>query len=254
MVSEDQYEDIDKWILSRYNSLVKAVLAAYNEYQFHIVYHEILNFCTVDLSKVYIDVTKDRVYTEKKDSVARRAAQSAMYIVLDGLTRMIAPILAFTSDEIWQCMPHKDSDNKTHILLNDMPTYNENDPFAELAAKYEAFFPMRDDVLKALENARNEKTIGKSLEAKVTIYTENEQAYELLSGFGDDLKTLLIVSEAQVVKGSAPENAFVGTAGVAVVACEADGCKCDRCWMHSVKGLTTEDGFLCDRCRNILEL
>ena len=249
MVSPEQYQDIDRWILSRFNTLVKNVTEAYNNYQFHIVYHEILNFCTVDLSKIYIDVTKDRVYTEKKDSVARRAAQSAMFTVLDGLVRLIAPILAFTSDEIWQMMPHRKSDDAGHVLFNDMPVYNENDPYAEIAAKYNAFFLLRDDVLKALENARNEKKIGKSLEAKVTIFTEDEKKAELLWSFGSELATLLIVSEATVVKESAPEEALLGQSGIAALAEVAEGCKCDRCWTVVKKGENTEDGgFLCIRC------
>ena len=249
MVSPEQYQDIDRWILSRFNTLVKNVTEAYNNYQFHIVYHEILNFCTVDLSKIYIDVTKDRVYTEKKDSVARRAAQSAMFTVLDGLVRLIAPILAFTSDEIWQMMPHRKSDDAGHVLFNDMPVYNENDPYAEIAAKYNAFFLLRDDVLKALENARNEKKIGKSLEAKVTIFTEDEKKAELLEGFGSELATLLIVSEATVVKAAAPEGALIGQSGIAALAQAADGCKCDRCWTVVKEGQSTEDGgFLCIRC------
>ncbi|MBQ8911116.1 MAG: class I tRNA ligase family protein, partial [Clostridia bacterium] len=249
MVAPEQYENIDRWILARFNELVKRVTESYNNYEFHIVYHEILNFCTVDLSKIYIDVTKDRVYTEKKDSVRRRAAQSAMFIVLDGLVRMIAPILAFTSDEIWQIMPHRKSDDMEHVLYNDLPVYDENCPYGELAAKYDAFFLLRDDVLKALENARNDKQIGKSLEAKVTIYTEDSKKAELLTSLEGELATLLIVSEALVEKAAAPEGAFVGQSGIAVVAAAAEGCKCDRCWTVVKEGKATEeDGFLCIRC------
>ena len=249
MVAPEQYQDIDRWILSRFNTLVKNVTEAYNGYQFHIVYHEILNFCTVDLSKIYIDVTKDRVYTEKKDSVARRAAQSAMFTVLDGLVRLIAPILAFTSDEIWQMMPHKKTDDAAHVLFNDMPAYIENDPFAEVAAKYDAFFSLRDDVLKALEVARNDKKIGKSLEAKVTVFTEDEQKAALLESFGDELATLFIVSEATVERSAAPEGAVEGQSGIFALAEAAEGCKCDRCWTVVKKGEQTEDdGFLCIRC------
>jgi isoleucyl-tRNA synthetase len=254
MVSEDQYEDIDKWILSRYNSLVKAVLAAYNEYQFHIVYHEILNFCTVDLSKVYIDVTKDRVYTEKKDSTARRAAQSAMFIVLDGLTRLIAPILCFTSDEIWQIMPHRKTDDATHVLLNDMPAYDAALE-SEGTNSWDDLFELRDDVMKALELARAEKLIGKSLDAKVTVYTTDAAAYALLSGFAGDLATVFITSSAEVVNEAAPEGAVAGEDGrIAVVVAQADGCKCDRCWAYAKQGISEGDNFLCERCKNILEL
>jgi isoleucyl-tRNA synthetase len=249
MVSPEQYEEIDLWILARFNELVKRVTESYNNYEFHIVYHEILNFCTVDLSKIYIDVTKDRVYTEKADSVKRRAAQSAMFTVLDGLVRLIAPILAFTADEIWQIMPHRKTDDALHVVLNDLPVYDESCPYSALAEKYDAFFLLRDDVLKALENARNDKIIGKSLEASVTVYTTDDKTAALLEDLKDQLATLLIVSEAIVKKEEAPEGAFAGQSGIAVVAAAAEGCKCDRCWTVAKEGKATEeDGFLCIRC------
>ena len=120
---------------------------------------------------------------------------------------------------------------------------------SEKAKKYDAFFELRDDVLKALENARNDKIIGKSLEASVTIYTENEQTAELLESIKDQLATMLIVSEALVEKTAAPEGAFVGQSGIAVIAKAAEGCKCDRCWTVVKEGKTIEeDGFLCIRC------
>ncbi len=248
-VPAESLADIDKWLLARYNDLVKTVRTAYDRYQFHVVYHEILNFCTVDLSKIYIDITKDRVYTERKDSPARRQAQTAMYIVLDGLTKLLAPILAFTSDEIWQMMPHRAGDKSEHVLLNDMPSYNEAWCFDGQKAKYDKLFEMRDDVLKALENARNGKLIGKSLEASVTLYTEDSEEKALLDSFGKELATLFIVSEANVVLGTAPGDAYAGQNKVAVKVSAATGCKCDRCWTVGSEGKTTEDGgFLCIRC------
>ncbi len=247
LVPVEELTGIDQWIIGRYNELVKTVRAGYDAYSFHIVYHEILNFCTVDLSKIYIDITKDRVYTEKKDSPARRAAQSAMYIVLDGLVRMFAPILAFTSDEIWQMMPHKSTDDAEHVLLNDMPEYNPAWIFAD-SARYEKLFGMRDDVMKALENARNDKLIGKSLEAKVTLYTEDEAEKELLDSFGEGLATAFIVSGVTVVGAPAPEGAYKGQSPVSVVVSKMEGCKCDRCWSVGKPGKETEDGFLCFRC------
>ena len=239
---------IDAWLYARYNELVKTVKNAYDAYAFHVVYHEILNFCTVELSKIYIDVTKDRVYTEKKDSALRRAAQSVMYVVLSGIVRLIAPILAFTSDEIWQMMPHGSGDDPTHVLLNDMPVYDPSFVFAE-EEKYDKLFAMRDDAMKALENARADKLIGKSLEAKLTLYTADGPEYELLSSFGEKLNELFIVSDSEIVNGSAPEGVFTGESGVGVAVSAAEGCKCDRCWTVVKKGRKTEDGgFLCFRC------
>ena len=249
----DELYDIDKWALSRLNSLVCACAEAYDKYQFHIVYHNISNFCILDMSKLYIDITKDRVYTERKDSKARRSALTAMYLILDSLTRLIAPILVFTSDEIWENMPHGKADDKLSVFLNDMPKYKEEYDFKEVEEHYNKLFDIRDDIMKALEVARADKKIGKSLEAKVTVYSENEELCDMLKSFGDELATVLIVSQAEVVCKAAPEGCFTETeSGISVAVAEADGEKCDRCWMHSTKGKKTEEGFICFRCQQIL--
>ena len=255
MVEISDMQEIDRWVLSEFNELVKTCRAAYDTYEFHIVYHEICNFCTVALSKIYIDVTKDRVYVGKKDGQPRRAAQSAMYTVLNGLTRLLAPLLAFTCEEIWQAMPHGSADNKESVYLNDMPAYCEMYCNAELAARWDRQFALRDDVMKALEGARAAKLIGKSLDAKVTVYTEDADVAALLNSFAADLATIYIVSEAKVVVGKAPEGAFTETAsGIGVLVELADGDKCDRCWAHSTEGEHTEDGgFICAKCKAIIE-
>ena len=254
MESLDKLYDIDRWALSRLNKLIKTVDKAYNAYEFHVVYHEIVNFCTIDMSKLYIDITKDRLYVEAAASEGRRAAQTVLYEILQTLTKMIAPILAFTSDEIWQNMPHRASDNTEHVLLNDMTRANDEYDFAEIEAQYNKLFDLRDDVLKALEVARTEKLIGKSLEAKVEIYAEGETK-ALIEGFGEDLKSVFIVSGVKVEDAAnAPADAFAETvSGIKVKVAVADGQKCDRCWMHSESGKTTEDGgFLCSRCLEII--
>ncbi len=253
MVSNDKLYDIDKWAISRINKLTKTVRDAYTSYDFHIVYHEVNNFCTTDMSKLYIDITKDRLYCEKKDGEARRSAQSAMYIILNALTRLIAPIIAFTSDEIWQAMPHAKGDNTEHVLLNDMPEYNENLGFDAAEEHYDRLFDIRDDVMKALEIARAQKLIGKSLEAKVEIYTENKEIYDLLAGFGDELAAIFIVSDVSLKCESVPADVFSETeSGIGVAVTLAEGEMCDRCWMHHTKGVKTEDGFICERCASVL--
>ncbi|MBR2131852.1 MAG: class I tRNA ligase family protein, partial [Oscillospiraceae bacterium] len=252
MVAYTDLYDIDKWALSRLNGLTKRVLDAYNSYEFHIVYHEINNFCTVDLSKLYVDITKDRVYTEAKDSLARRSAQTAMYIILSSMVRLVAPILAFTADEVWQAMPHVSTDDKRNVLLNDMP--GEVISFTEIEEKYNALFDLRDTVMKALELARTAKTIGKSLDAKLTIYAQGETK-ALLESFGDELSTIFIVSGVTVTDATAPEGAYCNeenTLGVLVET--ADGEKCDRCWSYSTDGIHDGEGFLCKRCKTILGL
>lgn len=253
MVNPDELFEIDKWALCRLNALVQDCLAAYDKYQFHLVYHNISNFCIIDLSKLYIDITKDRLYTEKKNSKARRSAQTAMFVILDTLVRLLAPILSFTADEIWEAMPHSAKDNKESVFLNDMPEYKDYSAFERTAEKYDRLFALRDDVMKALELARAEKVIGKSLEAKVEIFTQDQAVQDLLASFADELATVFIVSQATVQSGPAPEGALTETeSGMAVLVSEADGHKCDRCWMHKTEGSLTQDGFLCRRCEAVL--
>ena len=251
MVAPEELCSIDKWALSRLNGLVKRVREAYNTYAFHLVYHEINNFCTVDLSKLYVDITKDRVYTEAKDSVARRSAQTTMYIILSSMVRLIAPILAFTADEVWQSMPHVASDDTRNVVLNDN---DEAMAFTAEEEKYNALFDLRDSVMKALELARAEKTIGKSLDAKLTIYAGSE-IRAILDSFGNELTTVFIVSGVTVSNGAAPAGAYQDEdAKVAVLVEPADGEKCDRCWSYSTEGISDGEGFLCKRCKTILGL
>lgn len=254
MVAYADLPAIDKWILARYNKLVKECRQAYDGYEFHIAYHALNNFCTIDLSKLYVDITKDRVYTERADSAPRRSAQTAMYLIVSGMTRLMAPIISFTAEEIWQSMPHAAADKTESIFLNDMPVYDAALE-SEGTKSWDDLFELRDDVMKALELARAEKLIGKSLDAKVTVYTTDADAYALLSGFASDLATVFITSSAKVVNAAAPEGAVAGEDGkLAVVVAQADGCKCDRCWAYAKEGILSDEGFLCARCKNILEL
>ncbi len=247
MVDYAELYPIDKWILSRLNKVVRLVREAYDNYEFHIISHEINNFCTIDLSKLYIDITKDRVYTENKTSKARRSAQTAMYIVLNALARMIAPILAFTSDEIWQMMPHAAEDDARSALLNDMPSYDEKYVLAD-EEKWNKLFDIRDDVMKSLEEARASKLIGKSLDAKIKITVSDKDIYSLLEDFKADLATIFIVSQAEIeFSDVAIEN------GIATAVEQAEGDKCDRCWTYTKDStLDSEGGHICARCRAIV--
>ena len=246
--------DIDRWALSRLEALISEVRAAYDGYSFHLVYHAINNFCTVDMSKLYIDITKDRVYVENPTSKARRSAQTALYYVISALVKMIAPILAYTAEEIWQAMPHASTDDKTSVYLSEMPKAEGKYAF-DGAERWEELFTLRDDVMKALEIARAEKKIGKSLDAKVTVYTSDSAVLELLGKFTEEeLKTVFITSGAHVVNASAPEGAYVPEqAQIAVLVENADGKRCDRCWCYSTEGESDGEGFICERCKKILE-
>ncbi len=256
MVAFDDMLEIDSWIVAETNKLVKLCCEAYDEYEFHIVYHAINKFCTIQLSKLYIDITKDRLYVEKSDSQARRSGQSALYAVLSAITRLLAPVISFTAEEIWQSMPHAEEDKKESIFLCDMPVFDAAlaEKTEALCEKWEKLLDLRDDVMKALELARADKMIGKSLDAKVTIYTTDAGIYELMSASADELAGIYITSAAKVILGEAPEGAFNETqSGIAVVVEPADGCKCDRCWSYSLEGEhDDEGGFICARCKKIL--
>ncbi len=255
-VAFDALYEIDRWIISAMNDLTRTVRKGYDDYEFHVVYHAVCNFCTTELSKLYIDITKDRVYTELADSQARRSAQTAMYFVLSGLIRLLAPMLAFSAEEMWQAIPHSASDKTESVFLNELPAYDEALCFTEVAERWNSLFAIRDDVMKALELARAEKLVGKSLEAKITLYTKDEAILSVLNGFGKELNTVFIVSGVKVLAEEAPDGAHTdGTSGIGVLVEPADGCKCDRCWSFSTEGKhTEEDGFVCARCAAILKL
>ena len=253
MVPVAELCEIDKWALARTNALIEACRKAYDGYEFHMVYHAINNFCTTDMSKLYVDITKDRMYTEKTDSRLRRSAQSAMWLILSALTRLCAPIISFTAEEIWQSMAHLESDNAKSVFLNLMPEKSAEWDFAEIESKWDKLLDLRDDVMKALEIARAEKLIGKSLDAKVTVYTKNEEIFALLDSFKTELPTVYIVSAAEVVCEDAPADAFTETeSGIAVLVTVAEGERCDRCWMHSTECVEDGEGHLCPRCKAIV--
>ncbi len=254
MIEISDMPELDRWILSRLNILIGECREAYDEFEFHAVYHAVNNFCTIDLSKLYIDITKDRVYTDRRDGAPRRAAQSAMYIILSALTRLIAPIISFTAEEIWRFMPHTTSEAEESVFLNLLPEVSEEYKFDGKVERWDSLFELRDDVMKALEIARAEKLIGKSLDAHVTLYTEDEEIYSLLKSFSSELETVFIVSKAELVRGRAPEGAFSDTlSGIGVGVSAAEGEKCDRCWMRSTEGREDEDGFVCSKCLSVIE-
>ena len=249
MVDENKLPDIDKWALARLNKLTKNVKEAYESCQFHIAFHEISNFCTTEMSKLYIDISKDRTYVDKKDGEGRRAAQTTMYKVLSALTRLVSPILAFTADEIWKFMPHVKTDDVRNVVLNLMPEYDADEPFAKEEAKYERLFELRDVALSALEVARTEKLIGKSLEAKVTLTADGE-TYDFLSSFdSEELSDVFIVSKTELVKGTP-----AGGEALSVAVAKADGEKCARCWKHSEGAVELDGEYICPRCKRILDI
>ncbi len=251
MVSDSDYLDMDRWALMKLDELVAKVRAAYDRYEYHIIFHAVHNFCVVDMSNFYLDVIKDRLYVEKADSVSRRAAQSVIYKVLDTLTLLIAPILAFTSEEIWKYMPHDSNRNPELPIFNEMPsavgTVNQ-----EFMSQWEKIHSIREDVKKALELARNAKVIGASLEAEVKLFAKDD-LLEFLKGIESDLPAILIVSKVSVVSGT--EGTFHGDVeGLSVTVTHAAGEKCERCWVYSEDvGTDAEHPTLCSRCAGIVK-
>ncbi|MBQ7033003.1 MAG: isoleucine--tRNA ligase [Clostridia bacterium] len=249
----EKMNELDAWAMMRLSQMTEKVLAAYESYDFHLIYHAIHNFCVVDMSNFYLDIIKDRLYVEKAASTERRAAQTVMYTVLDAIVRLLAPVLVYTSEEIWQYMPHKAGDDRRSVLYNDMPKTGlyEN---AALGENWDRFIKLRADVSKALENARAEKKIGNSVGAGVVLYVSPEMK-AFLETFGDTLPTLFIVSSVKIVEGEAVEGSYRGeTEGLAVEITLPEGEKCERCWLYSTSvGKDAAHPTLCSRCAEIIK-
>lgn len=239
MVDSDKLLPIDRWALAKLNELIAKVKESYDKYEFHIVYHSIHNFCVVDMSNFYLDVLKNRLYLEKSDSLSRRAAQTSIYIILDAMTRMIAPILAYTSDEIWKYMPHSEKDNAEHIIYNEMPVPVAVDADESFMAFWYEIHQLRDEVKKALEPLIKEKTIKSSLEAKVKLSAGGDKL-EFLKKAESELADAFIVSEIDI-------NDNNGELEISVE--KAEGEKCERCWTISkTVGQSAEHPTICAHC------
>ena len=252
MVPFDQLTDLDKWALARFNELVKSAKAAYDKFEFHIVYHALHNFCTIDMSNFYLDVIKDRLYVEAADSQNRRAAQTTIYTILRGLDLILAPIIPFTAEEIWQFMPADEKYCADSVMLNDMPAAQDGLVDEGFMQKWDRIHAVRDDVLKALELARNAKMIGKSLEAQVTLHC-NDELFAFLSSVEKELAPVFIVSQVKLEQGGQGE--FTGDLdGLSVTVSKAEGELCPRCWAYShTVGADPKHPTLCARCAGIVD-
>ena len=255
LVKADQMLELDRWAITKLNELIETAFKAYDNFEFHVLTHAVNDFCVVELSNFYLDIIKDRLYCEAKDGLKRRSAQTALYLIVDAMARLYAPILAYTCDEIWQAMPHKDGDDVRNIVLNDMvKPYTDYALDAESMAKWDALIALRSDVNGVLEAARGEKRIGKALEACVALYLLDEEAKTLWEKVKDmNLPELFIVSD--VILGSTPaqEQGLCGKGsnykGVNIEVLPAAGEKCPRCWMHSIHA--NAEG-LCPRCAAVV--
>ena len=249
-VALEQLEELDRFALSAFNDLVKTCRAAYDRYEFHAVYRAVYNFCVVDLSNFYLDIIKDRLYCG--DDAGRRSAQTALYVILDGMTRLIAPILAFTSDEIWHAMKHAAGVDAESVLLNDMPGYDEALVLDEAARdRWTRLVSLRDAVNKALENARSAGVFKKAQDTEITVSVSADDAAFLE---GVDLASLCIVSKVTVttepIEGEKSEDCLIPCT-IAVKLSEAP--KCPRCWNHNEHiGTEGHHPELCPRCASVV--
>ena len=243
--------EIDRWAIARMEQLLEKSLKAYNDFDFYLIYHAVHNFCSVDMSSFYLDVLKDRLYVEKKDGHLRRSAQTAIYVILRQLTLMLAPILPFTAEEIWQYLPESKDYDKSSVMLNDMPKPELGLATDEFMAKWDRIHAVRDDVNKALELARAGKVIGKSLEAKVILHCTGE-LMDFVKSIHADLPTLFIVSAVELTEDGEGQNKGE-VEGLSVDVVAAEGEKCERCWIYSdTVGKDHDHPTLCARCAQVL--
>lgn len=219
LVSSDEMWEIDRWALSATDEAARRVTDAYRRFDYTTVYHSLYNYATVTLSAVYFDILKDRLYTFAPKSTGRRSAQTALYEIASRFARLLAPILSFTADEIWENIPAR---REPSVHLTEFPEAAEVDP--ELMARWEKLFDIRSMVQKALEEKRGEKMIGASLEAKVILRASRE-TYSLLERYRDELEAILIVSQVELQRSDAKE--------FEVEVERATGTKCERCWNWS---------------------
>ena len=255
LVAPEDMLELDRWAITKLNELILKVAEAYDNFEFHTISHAINDFCVVELSSFYLDIIKDRLYCADKNGLERRSAQTALYLILSSMTKMFAPILAFTCDEIWLAMPHSASDDARNVIFNTMDAaftaYALDDASMR---KWDTLIAVRNDVNNVLEAARAEKRIGKPLEAAVTLSASDAEAKEALDTVKPmNLSELFIVSKCLLSDEDVPE-AVTGSgsayAGLKISVREAAGTKCPRCWIHSEEA-DPETG-LCPRCAKVV--
>ena len=259
LVPADEMEELDRWAVTRLNALTEKCLKGYDNYEFLTVTHSVNDFCVVDLSSFYLDIIKDRLYCEEADGKRRRSAQTALFLILDTITKLMAPILAFTCDEIWQAMTHRSGDDARNVLLNQM-----NGVFTEYALdekameKWDTVIKLRSDVNAVLETARAQKKLGKALEAHVALHADTDEAAQaLMSTVGVSLAEVFIVSNCSITAAEPAADSTVGKGtnfpGLTVEVREADGARCERCWMHDTRvGENPDHPTLCPRCASVV--
>jgi isoleucyl-tRNA synthetase len=239
--------ELDRWAMIRLNRLVEQVLKAYDEYEFHVVYHAVHKFCVVDMSSFYLDVAKDTLYAELPHDKARRSIQTVMYHIAHSLVRLLTPVLAFTTEEVYSHLV-KPEDAPPSVQLLEMPRFDPALTDSGLEEKWQRLLELKEIISRELETARQAKVIGHSLDAAVTLYPD-AASHELLDSVRGQLAHILIVSQAELCE--AQENRPASAQGepeLAVAVSAASGVKCVRCWVYSEQ---TDEDDLCPRCQKV---
>ncbi len=246
-----QMHELDRFMCHRLQGLVRRSRQAYDNYDFHVVYHGLYNFCTIDLSSFYLDILKDRMYTAEADSLVRRSAQTGMHRVLYTIARLMAPILPFTADEIWTFLPLAEKQKSIHLA--ELPDFDADFIDETLAEKWENLVKVRGEVTRAMEKARADKVIGHSLDARI-ILSASDSLYTLLQGYASELRSFFIVSSVDLVNDG-DDASLMETAidGLKIGVYPSDGEKCERCWVHDTTvGEDARHPTICSRCRSVL--
>ena len=243
---------IDKWALAKLNNLMDKVKNGYESFEFYEVYHAVQKFCIVDMSNFYLDVLKDRLYVEKSNGVERRTAQTTIYIILNALVKMIAPILSYTSEEIWKYMPHFESEKTESIFLNDMSENVNLEITEKFIDKWDKIHKIRNEIKKILEIQRKNKIIGSSLEAEIAIYCDGE-LFEFIKRNKEDLQNVLIVSGIEIFENGEGNYKAEEIENLSVNISHSKYKKCERCWTYSsTVGQDSLNPLICKRCIEVL--
>ncbi|OIO37963.1 MAG: hypothetical protein AUJ72_03605 [Candidatus Omnitrophica bacterium CG1_02_46_14] len=241
---EDELLEVDRWALSKLEALIEEMSAAYENGQLHRIYHAVYNFCVREMSSFYLDVLKDRLYTDSKRSVSGRSCRTALYEILTVLIKALAPILSFTSEEVWENLGFK-----TSVHLESFPKVYPKRRAAALEERWARFLLVREKVLKALEEKREKKEIGNSLEAEVELSLSKNEDSDFLKSFKEDLPGLFLVSHVEIVV-----QHEVSDGELNVVVSHARGRKCERCWNYrETVGKDKKHETLCHRCVAVIK-
>jgi isoleucyl-tRNA synthetase len=254
-----QWSEIDRWALWRTLSLLESAEDNFTHFTFHKVFSSIYNFCVVDMSSIYLDVLKDTLYTAGKDSVARRSAQSALFEIIGILSKVMAPVLSYTADEVWKCIPNYKTAESIHLedwpdgeALKKQLSADFKDKDMEMWS--ERLLPLRGGVLKELEEARSRGLIGSALEAKIVLHSDNKEWAELLNAKKQVLSSLFIVSSVDISPRPSEDSKSAEGVPVNVAVAKADGGKCQRCWNYSVTvSADKEHPGLCAKCAKVVK-